>query len=549
MIKNFLKNNLYLVALWILCVAGFAFYLGHYSNILLDVGREVYYPERILNGKILYKDLFNIYGPLAYQWNAVLYKVFGTNLKTLYASGVVCALGIVSAVYLIAKHFLSRFLSFAVGIFTIATGICAVHLFNYTFPYSQAMLYGTFLSLLSLLALLRFNENGENKFLYLSALLSGCAAVCKYDFLLFAAVVLANIVLTKNIKTILKALCAFLSVPVISFGILFLHGLTLTDIIRNSQIINAMLHTKSLDYFYRHSGVYFSIPILIYWIVNFTKAGIGFCLITTGVNYFEKNRELGIILLLVGIAAAYYLTNPAIFAFLIGLTIILAVVRFKEIKNNKLLLTLTLSTLALSLKSLWGLTPLNYGNYYCAAVIITFLALVFTILDKRLQKAAGIYILVVSLWFVVFSARQLASLDYKITSKYGTIYTAAEFGQPVQDVISFLNTNKAPKTAAIFPEGLIINFLSENSRISDDFYNSLLPLYTETFSGNTLITHFDAKQPDYIVFSNLGMQDYNTGYICRDYALDFCAFVTKNYAPAATFGKDFGFVVFKRRSD
>ena len=547
MIKKFFANNLYLIALWILCAIGLFFYTGHYSNILLDVGREVYYPERILSGKVLYKDMFDIYGPLAYQWNAVLYKILGINLKTLYAAGILCAFAIVNAIFLIARRFLSDFLGFAIGIFTIATGVCAVHLFNYTFPYSQAMLYGTVLSLYSLLALLEFNKSGRNKFLYISAFLSGAAAICKYDFMLFAAVVLVNIALTKNFKIILKALGAFLVVPVISFGTLFIQGLKFSDLVENAGIINAMVHTKSLDYFYRHSGVYFSIPILIYWVVNFIKSALGFGIITCGIKYFQNNRELGTILLLIGIVAAYYLTNPAIFAFLIGITILLAILRINNIKNNKLLLILIFSALALSLKSLWGLTPLNYGNYYCAIVLTAFFALMFTVLDKKYQKAAGIYLIVVSLWFVIFSANQLKQLNFKIFSKYGVIHTSAEFGKPVNDVIQFLNSKIGAKKVSVFPEGLIINFLSDSSRISDDFYNSLLPLYTETFGDNVLIKHFKENPPDYMIFSNQAMQDYNTGYICRDYALDFCAFVTQNYKPAATFGKDFGFVIFEKR--
>ena len=87
--REILKENKYLIALCALCIAGLALFLGHYSEFLIDVGREIYYPERILQGDILYKDLFDIYGPLAYQFNAILYKLFGAKLSTLYGAGVV----------------------------------------------------------------------------------------------------------------------------------------------------------------------------------------------------------------------------------------------------------------------------------------------------------------------------------------------------------------------------------------------------------------------------------------------------------------------------
>ncbi|MFQ8625165.1 MAG: hypothetical protein ACLSA2_01150 [Candidatus Gastranaerophilaceae bacterium] len=79
--EKVLKDYKYLILLWILCLAGLVFFTGHYAGILIDFGREVYYPERILEGKILYKDLFNIYGPLSYQINALLYKIFGASFQ------------------------------------------------------------------------------------------------------------------------------------------------------------------------------------------------------------------------------------------------------------------------------------------------------------------------------------------------------------------------------------------------------------------------------------------------------------------------------------
>ena len=134
--------NKYLIILWILCIAGLAMFLGHYSGWLIDFGREVYYPERILAGDVLYKDLFNIYGPLAYQINAVLYKIFGAKLSTLFGAGAVCSLLTVSGVYLLANRYMSKFLSFSLGIFTIAVGVTTTSIFNFHFPYSWAVLYG-----------------------------------------------------------------------------------------------------------------------------------------------------------------------------------------------------------------------------------------------------------------------------------------------------------------------------------------------------------------------------------------------------------------------
>ena len=114
--KEILNENKYLLLLWVFCIAGLIIFCGHYSNILIDFGREVYYPEQILEGKVLYKDLFNIYGPLSYQINAVLYKIFGAKLSTLYGN-----------LYNCSKIF-EQILEFLYRIFY-NIGLCCYHLY------------------------------------------------------------------------------------------------------------------------------------------------------------------------------------------------------------------------------------------------------------------------------------------------------------------------------------------------------------------------------------------------------------------------------------
>ena len=160
--EEMVKENKYLILLWVLCIAGLVIFCGHYSNILIDFGREVYYPEQILEGKVLYKDLFNIYGPLSYQINAVLYKIFGAKLSTLYGAGWVCSILAVSGIYIIAQKFLSKFLSFCIGFFTISVCVATTCIFNFHFPYSWAVLYGLISFLFSLYFLLKYNDDKKS---------------------------------------------------------------------------------------------------------------------------------------------------------------------------------------------------------------------------------------------------------------------------------------------------------------------------------------------------------------------------------------------------
>ena len=79
----------YLVLLFIILLPFFYFKQG---LLLIDTGREFYIPQQMLDGNVLYKDIYNIYGALSYQFNAVLMAIFGQKLNVLYNAGIINSL-------------------------------------------------------------------------------------------------------------------------------------------------------------------------------------------------------------------------------------------------------------------------------------------------------------------------------------------------------------------------------------------------------------------------------------------------------------------------
>ena len=72
---------------FIVAVAGVMawFTWGHWGDFQFDCGREIYVPAAILQGKLLYRDIWYMYGMLAPYVQALLYRVFGISL-TAYSS-------------------------------------------------------------------------------------------------------------------------------------------------------------------------------------------------------------------------------------------------------------------------------------------------------------------------------------------------------------------------------------------------------------------------------------------------------------------------------
>ena len=538
--KEILKENKYLIILWVLCILGLIFFCGHYSGILIDFGREVYYPEQILNGKVLYRDLFNIYGPLAYQINALLYAVFRAKLSTLYCSGIICSLLTVSGIYLIAQKFLSKFLSFALGFFTIATGVTTTAIFNFHFPYSWAVLYGLTAFLFSLYFLLCFAENKKTSALCISSFLAGICITCKYDFLLYGLIILFFIIKEKN----LKAFLSFLAAPFLSYGILFIQGLRFSDLINFFAVVKSMAKSKTLTYFYQNSGIYFHPKALLTDFVLFLKCAVPFSAILGGAYVFSKNKAGSIALSLVGwLSFLWFFTENTKIAFgFLPLTLfIFALCSYKKFEPK--LLILILSALAAGAKVFWILLIQSYGTYYISILLTAFLVLLFKYIPDKLEKTAAIYLITAGLLIFIQNYNMLIFPQYKISTDRGTIYTQKIYAESTNQLIKYLKNTKG--NAVIFPEGMTVNFLAGVK--SDDYYNSLLPLYIETFGEEKIIDHYRKNPPEYIIFNNLNMKDYYFQYICQDYALDFCGFVKENYNPEKIIDTGFRYTIFKHK--
>ena len=66
---------------------------ARWGDFQVDCGRELYVPSEILRGKLLYRDIFYPYGPLAPYAGALLIAIFGPHLVVFYLFGIAVAIG------------------------------------------------------------------------------------------------------------------------------------------------------------------------------------------------------------------------------------------------------------------------------------------------------------------------------------------------------------------------------------------------------------------------------------------------------------------------
>lgn len=123
---------------------------------LTDFGRELYVPWQLAEGKVLYRDIASLFGPLSSYVNAAFFKAFGVSLTTL----VFCNLAILSLM-VAGIHYLVR-TTCGVLVATLVTlsvlilfgfgHYVAVGNYNFVSPYAHEATHGMALSAAALVA-------------------------------------------------------------------------------------------------------------------------------------------------------------------------------------------------------------------------------------------------------------------------------------------------------------------------------------------------------------------------------------------------------------
>lgn len=545
--KKINLDTKYLMILWGLLIAILIGTFAHHGNLIVDCGREAYYSLQVSQGKVLYKDIFNIYGPFSYMYNALLFKIFGVNLNVLFLSGCVSSFCIASLTYLIARRFMDELTSFSISAFAIMVGVLNTNIFNTVFPYSYGMLYGTVTVLASIWLLLKYEESPEkNSYLYLSAFFAGLCVANKYEFLPYFLVIAYAAFKIKplNFKQYSLTAGSLVLVPAVCFAILALQGMKLHDLINTALIINKIAHSQTLNYFYQHTGVFFHKKTIPFLTSKFFITVIPLSLLFFATK--TKNKIASVVLAVTAIFLTFHNTDIVVFAFLPLLISIWFLFNIKKIYGNTKLMILTLSSILLCAKIYWALLIMSYGTYLVSLPLITICALIFDKFKDRkiIPLIIPSYLILITISLCFLFANDLGKKTEYISTPRGKLYIEKLLFPSTDKLIKYIQTNtKKTDTVMVFPEGQLINFLTE--RKSDDVYGSLIPLYVETFGENNIIEHFKKTKPEYIIFNNRDYQEYYYKYICNDYAQSFCAFVAENYTPEKVIDEGFRYLIFK----
>ena len=465
-IKNFIKNNWQILIAELFLLASFFVFWGKFGDVMVDSFREIYIPLQMVDGNIIYKDIFVIYPPLSYLINAFLIKIFGNEINVLQTTGLLTSAGILYFTNKIAEIFLEKKYIFAILLFIISGLILSPNVFNSFLPYSFGILYGILFVLISIYCAL----DKKNP---LSYLFYSLAILCKFEFALLLP---ALIFISK--KSNWKRNLLALIVPFLITGIvLAMMGVNLSDLKKAFNLIQAISTSKILYIFYSYMGLTFQLELFPVYLANFIKFLIP-------INLLDSHYVLA-------------WSFPAI--------LISFIFRFKQLEYKEKFFII--ASLLVSIKVFFALVLGSYGAYYLPLALIS----LFILIPKNYRK---VFLVLLILWSLMIGFTNIKDLKTK----------KLKFNKVNEYILQ--NTTEKDQVV-IYPECLNINVLT--NRKSDNKMYSLIPLYVETFGEDNIIRRLESSKPNYIIINNYDTSLYYYKEFGKDYAINIYNWIEEYY--------------------
>ena len=185
-----------------------------WGNVTVDSGHEMYVPAVLSEGKMLYRDVWYMHGPLAPYLNSVLFRIFGLRLEVLYWAGSLSALGSAALLFLTGMTLGSWVVGWAAGAVVLIQAF-APWLFCFPLPYSFAPVYGCLTACLFLWLVVRASTSMRQVWIWGAGTAAAAALLLKLEYGLACYAVLMLLILARGYrqqswKPILKDLLAVL---------------------------------------------------------------------------------------------------------------------------------------------------------------------------------------------------------------------------------------------------------------------------------------------------------------------------------------------------
>jgi hypothetical protein len=547
-----------------------------WTHPIIDHGREMNVPARILSGERLYIDIMYFYGPFAPYFNALLYRLFGTHLKTLHASGIVCAALVLMMIHWIGRRLMRPWACALATSLVLVTCAIESNFGNYVQPYSYAALYGWTFAVGALVCALQYLRTNAEMAMLVGGLLAAGATVSKPELALLglgpagvAWAIRSFGARRWRVRPLLLLIVPPLAIAGLVYGIILWFvpwKLLVSDTYRASTSPQVIYFAHLLDGTLDWRGTAWAILAGTGMLACIAGASALFGLGSDpAASMFSCSRARAVWLVtLVGAAASWYggSSTPSFIDVTplksapIVLASILSAAAWHAYREKSRGAALSIQEESLIVIGLFSglaivrvILNVSLIQAYTPFTLPTLLIIYVWLLVDRLPRlllatdtsrvgarhsamVMGGVMLVVLMYAHVWAAR--TQRVFEISAPRGTLLTTPNLGRPVADAIRFVREHTAPgEFLGSLPQGSIVNFLAERANPLRE--EIIVPGFLTPDGEADAIQRMSERRVRVILVGNVLTPEYRDTAFGVDYNRRLMRWVETNYHPIATF--------------
>jgi len=548
---------------------------------LVDFGRELYLPWQITRGRVLYRDIASLFGPLSPYVNALWFRLFGVSLMTLAWCNVVVFAAALAGIYHLIRVSTDRVTATAAGLTTLLlfgfSQYVSIGNYNFVTPYSHEATYGFALAVAALVCLQRALTTQRLRWWALGGIAFGSVALTKPEILVASAFAVTVGILAATMagagewRAAVRGTATFVLAAVLpsaAFLSYFTRFMPLPEALRAvGGAWTAIGADVAANAFYAR-GMGLDDPAANAW--RMAMAFSGFIAYILAAALVAQTRIWRVALLAVGILLVPWGTFPRALPLIAATTLVAAVrlVRTSRDARDRVGRHVTLAmwsafALALLAKMVLNARIAHYGFYLALPATVTTIALVCSVIPEWIAgtwgTARALGFRHIMAWTIVAAAAPYVGLSYGWyamkqlpVAAGGDRFFAAVGpdrweGAAVADAVAALGaTAPADATIAVLPEGVMINYLLR--RESPLRVVNFMPPESMAFGEDAIVQSLEAAPPDFIVLVRKDTSEYGYPAFGADarYGSRTLAWVRERYVPWRRIGD--GAIEIVRRS-
>ncbi|MGA7617361.1 MAG: hypothetical protein WBX15_19525 [Thermoanaerobaculia bacterium] len=533
---------------------------NRWMDPIIDVGRDLYVPTRLVAGDKLYRDIRYEFPPLAPYLLSIPVRL-SDRLPMFIGIGIAVAAAAAITLYRLSLRQAGRSGAWAVTLLFICWNITSAGALNSTWilPYAFAATIGALFTLLYLSYLAKYLFRGRSDLHF--AMAAGFGLLAAWTKLEFAVLVLVSAAVMALVHRIdLRRLAFAAAVAVASLTAVSLyfsdskpgHSWLWDNVLDDALLIS----TPSRIFYQRVSGMSEWRPLLEQALVGAALFALmaGSLWLVDRIRSGQRRwvRFGGFVAGVAGVAtASWFLANYRFFrAWTVLLPILLLYLAIRE-RRSPLFLLVLIAVLG-NLRVFVNLMPFWYGAFYTVLLYPAIAVALFRWLpEKRLYRASTAL-----LWLPLIAALSVQSIlhqrdefsrwRYPIETPKGMLYDlnpdrAAILGNFIRQPFV------APgEKMVLVPEGLALNyFMSRTTSIS---WFAFIPLENTSSVEMRIMEEFIATRPEWVIVVGRSFREFGSKGFGVDYDQSLWRYLQLDYAPYRWWQKPrFSLVVMKRR--